>query len=60
MEGQRCSAQVFMMRLQEITLAAASEVQPHHLSQMQDKHKTTAAMGKKINLEIIKQQGSHP
>ena len=38
------------------------EVQPHHLFQMHDKDKTTAAMKKKKkkNLEIIKQQGSHP
>lgn len=44
---------------------ASLEAQPHHLFQMQDKHKTTAAMKKKNlkkkdNLEIIKQQGSHP
>lgn len=27
--------------------AASLEVQPHHLFQMQDKHKTTAAMNRK-------------
>lgn len=32
--------------LAEVALAASLEVQPEHLFQMQDKHKTTAAMEK--------------